>query len=428
MSSEVFCEFTAIKVEQRDVVYYLSALPASRIIALGRGLRRDQPASSILDVAHDDISDNLAVLKAIEQSKFAREVRRITDTGYGDDSPFQRIIDEARIIELAAYLVENDAILPNASILATRDDTEVNVAPLDDPTLVKVSLRSPDIHAVNIIDGQHRIEAIRSLIKDGRTEFSDFMVPFTLLVDLPFYLQAELFAIVNGKQKPVNRSRVYDLFGYRGLGDLEQQERAYRGELAIDRFSHHVVRVMNESTASPWNGWIKMRGIGRGVVTQAAFIDPLRQLTTPRKASSRLTILPVFGPQFQDADLTAIARVCIVFFRGIRRAWKEYWVSEETLKRSLFGKTTGVFVCFRVLHDMAVKRGSALEVTEDLSYELWKAVPSDIIENPPASGGGALQKDVYLNIMRHATNYKIDPECVEFVKMKEKLQKQGALV
>lgn len=44
-----------------------------------------------------------------------------------------------------------------------------------------------------------------------------------------------MFAVINGRQKQVSRSRIYDLLGYMPIKDPAMKERAYKGEMAIHR-------------------------------------------------------------------------------------------------------------------------------------------------------------------------------------------------
>lgn len=414
--------FEAMVVTQKDFTFYLSALSAKRIIALGRGIQEEHRGEGVLDKTLNP-EQSRAIIEAIESSKFASEVQAIADAGYTEEIPFQRFIDRTRVKELAAYLLEEDALIPNATILSARSETEVIVA--TSGVTANVTLEWAGDYACNIIDGQHRIEALEYLISQGNKEFEDFMVPFTFLADYPFYLQAELFAIVNGKQKPVNRSRVYDLLGYRNY-QLEDKERVYRGELAIDRFCHHIVRVLNESRVSPWKGRIKMRGAGKGVVSQAAFIDQLKLLVTPRTDSTRLTKLPLLFSFFRDGDLAGVSRACVLFFQGLKAQFPELWDTDEHLKSCLFGKTVGVGVCFQVFHDFLIKIGGPVFVTQESSRELWRNVPSQMVEQSPPAGGRGIQKEIYNRVMDAATEFKVAAS--DFESMREVLRREGALL
>jgi DGQHR domain-containing protein len=387
--------FSAIRVMQKDYVFYLSVLPVSTLVHLGAGLKASGLAGAQGELSRQD---QQALVDSLITSEFAKEVEQLQAQTYDESDPFQRVIDETRIRAISAYLQEENALMANPIILASRDSTEVEIAPVDNSSFVSLSLTWTENVPTNIIDGQHRLEALRRLVATGHATFNDFEVPFTILFDVPFYLQAELFSVINGRQKPVNRSRIYDLLGYRAISDPKLRDKAYRGEMAVHRFCHHIVRTLNESRRSPWNSLIKMRGAGAGVVTQAAFVDHLTQFVVPRKDSNRLVFLPVFYPYFKNNDLVGLAKVLVLYFLGIRRAWPTYWESAESLRASFFGKTNGVAVMFRLLHDMIIMEGDAEQLSVEIVAEYWRRAPAERIESPPAGGGRGYQNEWYAAI------------------------------
>jgi DGQHR domain-containing protein len=398
-------ELVAIRASQRGFMIYLTSLNASELLPLCRGLRENESSKMLLKLEESqEAQQEDGFIDAIQLSDFAKaqllrsnfeeEVETIEHDSYNEDKPFQRLINDTRVNKIAAYLREDDSLLPNSVILATRDEVEIEVEEaIPDNTIFKITLSWNDPLPINIIDGQHRIEALRQLIDDGYTEFNEFMIPFSLLIDLPFYMQAELFAIINGRQKAVNRSQIYDLLGYMPFSNQEVRDIAYQSELAVQRFCHKAVKVLNLSNASPWSSLIKMRGTGKGVVTQAAFVDHLAMLVTPRKNSKRLSTLPVLYPYFKKNDLLGMAKVCVTYFLGIKSAWPQYWENELSIKECLFGKTNGVAVMFMLLHDLVILLGGPEEVTKENVEKYWSKAPKERIDNPPAGGGKGYQKE-----------------------------------
>ena len=393
--------FPAIAVKQKNYTFYISALPASRIVSFGKGLRRED-----FDAFDEQISDDEGrnFVASVEASDFMREAEVIQESSYDQEQPFQRIVDEARIRSIASYLLEENALLPNPVILATRESTVVDVEDIEgagtNESAKVITLTWDESSPTNIIDGQHRLEAIKRLLKSSELDSSVFAVPFTLCVDLPFYQQAEMFAVINGRQKQVNKSQIYDLLGYMDISDKGLREKAYQGEMAVHRFCHHIVRILNQSKVSPWTERIKMRGSGQGIVTQAAFVDHLAPLVIPRRNSKRLSSVPIFYPFFRDNLSIALAKTLVTYFLGIKRAWETQWKDDPSLKNSLFGKTNGVAVMFMVLHDLVVISGTAEELTAEKTQTYWSRVPKTIIENPPTGGSRSYQREIYKEIMK----------------------------
>src|SRR5205085_8434703 len=191
---------------------------------------------------------------------------------------YQRLLDEKRSVQIAQYIEQPWALLPNSIILAVNTEIETEeMLTLNESGTVTIKLPRSAESAV-ILDGQHRVAAFRYL--DSRV-IAELEVVVTFLIGIPFYQQAGIFAVINGKQKPVNRSIIYDLFGYAPVGS-GKEEKLYEGFLAVARFCSHTARVLNEVPESPWADKIKMRGPGDvGVISQAAVVDYLAALVEP---------------------------------------------------------------------------------------------------------------------------------------------------
>lgn len=390
-----FCKL----VVQRDISFYLTSIKASDLERLCAGLRppesRDVPIDSD---ASDSSVDAVRLVSSMTASpEFASEVSRIESESYTADNPYQRLIDEARVRNIAAYLKEESSLMPNGVVLALNEYASCTVR--DMAPYAEIDVAWEDELPMNIIDGQHRVEGLKLLIKDGQEEYNDFELPVSILVELPFYMQAELFAIINGKQAKVPRSRIYDLLGYRPIKDPVLREKAYRGEMAIYRFCHQAVRVLNSSNISPWRGRIKMRGAGPGIITQGALVDHLARLVFPRKDSARVSSFPLLYSYYKQGDLVGLATICVLYFKGVMKAWPHKWDSDLVLKETLFGKTNGIAVMFMVLHDLILLAGSPDKLQMDQISEFWQKVPETTIDSPPAGGSRGYQIMLYREIM-----------------------------
>lgn len=384
---------------QHDVTFYLTSLSASELFKICAGLRQKAFREQLIDVEETHGAADEEARKFVESistSVVAAEVRQVEAEPYGEDEPFQRLIDETRVRKISAYLEEDFALIPNSIILAVRDTTSCEIGRGSTPS---ITLQWEEDVPTNIIDGQHRVEAMRLHLNNGNGAAEKFSVPVCILVDLPYYAQAEMFAVINGRQKQVSRSRIYDLLGYMPIKNAAMKERAYKGEMAIHRFCHHVVRVLNTSKKSPWHERIKMRGTAGGLVTQAAFGTDLARLVAPRRDSPKLALFPIFFPYFQDNDLVGMAKVCIIYFLGIARTWPEHWQEDAALKPSLFAKSNGIAVMFLILHDLVILAGGPEALTVDGVKSRWEKAPRERIDRPPTGGSRGYQMEWYHAMM-----------------------------
>lgn len=111
----------------------------------------------------------------------------------------QRGLDRGRQKKLKKYVKLNNATFPN-SIITTISRQSIVTEPTYNDSKINSDLlileESPDLF--NIIDGQHRLSSFEN------NEIEDFELILTIFVDLDNY--QKVFGIVNGNQKPVDRS------------------------------------------------------------------------------------------------------------------------------------------------------------------------------------------------------------------------------
>ena len=386
-----------LPVQQRDCTFYLAAIPTGELVNMCAGLQASPERSTSLEnVGITGDADAKQLVASLSESTFAREVIAAQSDPYEAEDPYQRLLDKTRVRAIARYLQQDETLLPNGIILAVRDEVSVKIngAKLEivwDPKYQAIPL--------NIIDGQHRVEGLRMLMMENSSVYSSFTIPVTILLDLPFFAQAELFATINGEQKKVNRSRIYDLLGYKPVADLELKQQAYWGEMAVQRFCHHAVKVLNSSTKSPWHNRVKMRGSGKGIVTQAAFVDHLAAFMISKKERVNMRYIPVLFPYFKDSDLIGLSRTLVVYFLGINEAKPKYWQSDDALSASLFGKTNGIAVMINILHDLICDVGGPEKLTHSYVVDKWSKVDDNLISIPPPGGSKGYQNQVTADVL-----------------------------
>lgn len=186
---------------------------------------------------------------------------------------------------------------------------------------------------------------------------------------------------------------------YLPLADAELRRKAYLGEMAVHRFCHHAVRVLNTSTKSPWRGRIKMRGTGEGVVTQAAMVDHMAAYMMPKKERADMRYVPVLCPYFHSSDLVGLSKVLVLHFIGLSSAWPDLWRTDESLVGCLFGKTNGVAVMFAVMHDLILESGGAQALSADFVKKQWAKVDAAVVQTPPPGGSKGYQAEVTAKVL-----------------------------
>lgn len=415
----------ALRIRQPNSVFYVAPVTAADLAVICRPLARQAegkaPATEPPDPMKLSDEELRKLIRSLDSAKFRTQSLDLLSEER--DQPYQRFLDEKRAVEIARYLKEPGSLLPNSIILAVNVDLDeqdvVQIATNDAFEIVLPRNRESAV----ILDGQHRVAAFR-YAEDLQSEY-ELLVAF--LVGVPFYQQAELFAVINGKQKPVNRSIIYDLFGYAPVGKDEGQQ-LYEGLLAVARFCSHVSRIVNRVSESPWQSKIKMRGPGDvGVVSQAAVVDYLSNMIEPKKFTRRIKILPLLFPFFKASDAPGCAALLILYLTAIKSALPDHWKNNK----SLLWKNNGVAVIMRLLHDDLLLAGSTDALMSNFAglVKRWQKAPQGDLGDPPKAGGGGIQNELYERFRTTMfTRDELDQVASTWESQVEKLKNKGGLV
>jgi DGQHR domain-containing protein len=251
-------------------------------------------------------------------------VRRSAD---GVLSGYQRERVERHIAEILNYLKLEEAILPNAIVIAF--DNEVRFTP--DPRVVRSEWGTPgqleipvprpsEPKAGLIVDGQQRVSALAQLAPTR--QFPVIVVAFVAPSDA---LQREQFVLVN-KTKPLPRDLLNEL--------LPEVQTALPGPWQMRRVSARVLAILRYDKASPFYG--RIRGIGSygegASISQAAVLGVI-------EASIRRggVLSSYYPPQDDEQDPLAMAAVVRIFFTGAARVWPYAWEGSPWSSRLVHG-------------------------------------------------------------------------------------------
>ena len=242
-----------IKIKQRSEVFYLAKFKASTLInAINFHFR--EPYSSLQ-------SD--AVL--IKNEKYLENIKKKGINIVATEEGIQRRLQIDRINGVKSYLQNDETnFLPNTVLISAdisrNEDLEIQIINAESTSFGEFSF--PDNFYFNIIDGQHRLGGM-SLLDNNLLE--EFEIPAIILFNVSIETAAKLFADINGKQKAVNKSLIYDLYSEVNTDNFKE----------IKKF-HTICDVLYKSPKSPLYRQIKMLGIGSGSISQAFFIDYIK--------------------------------------------------------------------------------------------------------------------------------------------------------
>ncbi len=277
-----------IKVKQRGEVFFVTKLKAS--------LLRDH--------VNFHFRDPYLEYESEETQEKARDyIDKIEKKGITLKSlpeGIQRRLQIGRINDIKDYVMFSSGnFFPNSVLLAV-DVTKIS--DFEDQYLEYEKkeigfFEFPESVKFTVIDGQHRLAGL-FLCEEKIIE--DFELVSILLLNISLSTAAKLFSDINGKQKPVNRSLIYDL--YSEVDSIEFKE--------IKKF-HSIAQKFYTDEKSPLFRQIKMLGIGKGAISQAFFID--------------YTMAAIKKADLTEGSIQEIYNQLHYYFRSFQKVFPKDW-------------------------------------------------------------------------------------------------------
>lgn len=287
----------------------------------------------------------------------------------------QRDDDLKRVADISAYASGNDAIFPTP-IIVSADSEDFYF----ENGFIK--LKNPEINSSigHVLDGQHRLFGIRNSTKEAQRRIN-LMIVFAF--DIDRYAEASIFATINGNQKQVPKSLMYDLFSL------------HPGR-SVEKTCHEIVKSLNEDPDSPFFNRIKMLGRKANdseTLSQSAFVDHVRQLIDGERAPLR--------ELYDSKEDWAIRKITSNYFLALNASVEKIRGNDEIL-RDYFYKTTGFGGAIKALVLLA-RRGAS---KGDLSIDWLQPITDKFISEfkIPSGVGNSAMINVRSQIISAAEN------------------------
>jgi len=242
-------------------------------------------------------------------------------------SGYQRARVQRHISEIHAYLARDDAILPNAIVLALRE--KFAFEPISGALrnewgtlgcLLIPVVETGDPKPCVIVDGQQRVSALSQL--DPKRTFPVIVVAFQSASEK---LQREQFVLVN-KTKPLPRDLLNEL--------LPHLDTAVTKTWQVRRIAAGVVEKLRFDRGSPFYGRIRGIGsLGEGCnISQAAVLGVVER--SIRRGGGLASYV---SNDFSVSDVVGMAQQVSVFFQGVRSVWPSAWEGSPRSSRLVHG-------------------------------------------------------------------------------------------
>lgn len=299
-----------------------------------------------------------------------------TRTAYNQEGIQRKIID-SRKKDIALYAKGEDAIFPTPIVLSASTKyikfNENGVLEINDEQI------KYDKRYFSIIDGQHRLEGIKEA---GMLDF--YTLPVIMILDTIVEQDAEIFVTINGNQRSVSKSLLYDLFG------LSEKR-------TVEKVCHTIIKALNKDEESRIRHSIKMLGYRdelskSATVSQATMVDSLIKLITnnTKKDNACLKVnknLEPLDPNkyiFREFFVAKEDAVIYKILRNYFNAWTDARLDTESIGEVSLDKSVGYMASFYLLRAVYLKGILSNDASEEFFYKNLKIILERFRENNDA--------------------------------------------
>ncbi len=298
------------------------------------------------------------------------DIRRRSE--YPEDG-IQRDDDQKRISEIAIYARTEEAIFPTPIIISAKSENFI----FEDGCLRAREAESRSSLG-HVLDGQHRLLGLRNADTETLKKIQ-LLVVFAF--DIDRYAEAMIFATINGNQRQVPKSLMYDLF-------------ALHPGRSVEKTCHEIVKSLTDDATSPFSGRIKLLGRKADdseTLSQAAFVDHVKRLIDGDKSPLRNMYLA--------KEDWAIRKIVANYFQSIDESLSEKHTAPK-IPDNFFYKTTGFGGALQAL--TALAKGGVQ--AGDLSKDWFRPITDKFVTDfkLPAGVGNSAMIDIRVQILRAA--------------------------
>ena len=284
----------------------------------------------------------------------------------------QRDDDKKRISEIAIYARTEEAIFPTPIILSAKSEDFIF-----ESGYLKARDAESRSSLGHVLDGQHRLLGLRNADPETLQKIQ-LLVVFAF--DIDRYAEAMIFATINGNQRQVPKSLMYDLF-------------ALHPGRSVEKTCHEIVKSLNDDKESPFSGRIKILGRKADdseTLSQAAFVDHVKRLIDSDKSPLR--------DMYLAKEDWAIRKIVANYFQSIDESLKNQ--TTPNIPKNFFYKTTGFGGALQAL--TALAKGGVQ--ARDLSKDWFRPITDKFVTDfeLPAGVGNSAMIDIRVQILRAA--------------------------
>ncbi len=275
---------------------------------------------------------------------------------------YQRVVERSRVNKLADDLRKNRTDLPTSLLLNIRGSNALALL-MDEQngvgTLQIDAIDSPGAtateHPFYVVDGQHRILALKEVFEEDTARWSKFTIPFICFLGATERQEMEQFYTVNSTAKSVKTDLALDLLKQRVESDSRTLDAAVeRGE--VWKVKAQSITEILDKECRVWRGTIRFPNAPKEntTISSNGFVSSLKRLL---QSSYFQQLTDQQGADIIGCYWTAVQRVCPEPF-------------EDDVGQFSLQKSVGVNACHHILLNVVeVIRSRGNSVFEVASYE-----------------------------------------------------------
>ncbi|HWI15107.1 MAG TPA: DGQHR domain-containing protein, partial [Burkholderiales bacterium] len=184
----------ATRIRQKDGIFYFVSYPAKDVLDKVRFISR-----------YYSEGEEIAPQTVPQNDEIAQFIARIERT----DQAFQRQVSRAKVRQLKNFyeMAVSQPPIPGTVLLFTAETLRFTAGAND----AVGSLQDPSSKYL-IIDGQHRLAALRFYLKEHPADAASINVPCVIFDGRSEDFAAEMFVIINSTPTRINKSHLVDLY------------------------------------------------------------------------------------------------------------------------------------------------------------------------------------------------------------------------
>ena len=293
---------------------------------------------------------------------------------YRDKSGYQREASINRVNRLVQELQAKAVDLPTGVLLNLREyDPSRHVSEKGGQKYIR-----PGDQRFYVVDGQHRVEALKRLVTTDAKKWDKFEVPFVCMLGASERQEMEQFYVVNSTAKSVRTDLALVLLKERAESDPEVMNLLVKRGESWKVKAQSLVEKMEQSSPL-WRGRIRSPGQPKGTTTisSGGMVGSLKQLLDT----------PYFG---ESITIDNQLKILEAFWRAVNQLLPEAF--ENPAAYSLLKANPGVLV----MHGLLVSaieyvRSQGQSVIETESYfntmkEVFDELEGETITGEPVRG------------------------------------------